>query len=174
MYFEAELKGRKYKIDVSEGRQHWHVTLEEVGREKEVHRIPKAEFMRMDDAVCFLFQSNSYMVDVVGSGTDYMVFTRGSFRQIRLYNDELLLHESLKGKGSLGGSSQVNAGMPGKIVKVFVKAGDKVSAGQVLLVMEAMKMENDIKAPADVVIKDVRIKPGDSVEAGAVLVTFES
>ncbi len=173
MYFEAELRKQKYKIDVSETATHWKISLQKGDEAKENHMIPKADYERMDDAVCFLFENNSYMVDVVGSGTEYMVFTRGHHREIKLYNDELLLHESFKRGGSLGSASQVNAGMPGKIVRVLVKPGDKVSANQVLLVMEAMKMENDIKAPQDVVVKEVRVKTGDSIESGALLVVFE-
>lgn len=173
MYFEAELKKQKYKVEVFETPTHWKISLQKGEEAKEQHLIPKADYERMDDAVCFLFQNNSYMVDVAGAGTDYMVFTRGHFREIKLYNDELLLHESLKHAGALGSASQANAGMPGKIVRVLVKPGDKVSAHQVLLVMEAMKMENDIKAPQDVVIKEVKVKVGDSVESGAVLVIFE-
>jgi biotin carboxyl carrier protein len=112
-------------------------------------------------------------MDVVGSGTDFNVFTRGSFQQIKLYNDEMLLHESLKGASLITNASQITAGMPGKIVKVFIKPGDKVSANQTLIVMEAMKMENDMKAPTDVTIKEVRVKEGQSVEAGTILALFD-
>ncbi len=74
---------------------------------------------------------------------------------------------------ALGGSDEIKAGMPGKIVKVLVKAGDKVSANQTLIVMEAMKMENDLKSPHDVTVKEVIVKEGQSVESGATLVVFE-
>jgi len=173
MYFEAKMRDQSYKLEVFETETHWRVSIEEQGKAKEQHNIPKADYQRMDDAVCFLFNNNSYMVDVVGAGTKYSVYTRGSFREITLFNDELLLHESLKGGGVLGSASQIAAGMPGKIVKVIVKKGDKVSANQVMIVMEAMKMENDIKAPHEVTVKEVKVKEGDSVESGAVLVIFE-
>jgi biotin carboxyl carrier protein len=63
--------------------------------------------------------------------------------------------------------------MPGRIVKVLVKPGDTVSARQGLVVVEAMKMENELRAPKDGRVVDVRIKEGMSVEANAVLVTLE-
>ncbi|MEQ1875483.1 MAG: biotin/lipoyl-containing protein [Bdellovibrionia bacterium] len=173
MYFEAKMRDKKWTIEVFETPAHWKVTLQKEGEPKQLHQISKIDYKRMDDAISFLFEGSSYMVDVVGEGVDYTVYTRGSYRQIKLFNDELLLHESLKGQGHLGGSDEITSGMPGKIVKVLVKAGDKVSANQTLLVMEAMKMENDMKAPHDVTVKEVRVKEGQSVERGATLVVFE-
>jgi biotin carboxyl carrier protein len=173
MYFEAEMRGKKWTVEVFESPTHWRVILQQEDKEKEVHQISKIDYKRMDDAISFLFEGSSYMMDVVGQGVDYTVYTRGSYRQIKLYNDELLLHESLKGQGALGGMDQIVAGMPGKIVKVLVKPGDKVSANQTLLVMEAMKMENDMKAPHAVTVKEVKVKEGQSIESGATLVVFE-
>ncbi len=173
MYFEALMRNKKWAIEVFETPNHWRVTLQQEGKDKEIHQISKVEYKKMDDAISFLFEGSSYMLDVVGEGIDYTVYTRGSYRQIKLFNDELLLHESLKGGSALGGSDELTAGMPGKIVKVLVKAGDKVSANQTLLVMEAMKMENDLKAPHAVTIKEVKVKEGQSIESGATLVVFE-
>jgi biotin carboxyl carrier protein len=62
--------------------------------------------------------------------------------------------------------------MPGKIVKIFAKPGDEIKAGQPLLIMEAMKMENEMRAASDVKIKEVLVKEGENVESGATLVTF--
>ena len=71
-----------------------------------------------------------------------------------------------------GGDHAVAAPMPGRVVRVLVEPGERVSAGQGLAVVEAMKMENEVSAPADGVVSDVRAAPGDSVEAGGVLVTL--
>ena len=76
--------------------------------------------------------------------------------------------------GGFGGVAELKAGMPGKIIEIFVKPGDEVKAGKPLLIMEAMKMENEMRASSDVKIKQVLIKQGDSVESGAVLIQFES
>jgi biotin carboxyl carrier protein len=62
--------------------------------------------------------------------------------------------------------------MPGLVLKIFVKDGDTVKKGDNLFVLEAMKMENIIKSPADVTVKTIRIKPGDKVEKGQVLIAF--
>ena len=68
--------------------------------------------------------------------------------------------------------SEVKAPMPGLVLKVFVSEGSEVKKGDNLFILEAMKMENIIKAPADVVVKTIKIKPGDKVEKGQVLIVF--
>ena len=67
---------------------------------------------------------------------------------------------------------QINAPMPGLVLEVQVKEGDQLKEGKPLLILEAMKMENVIKAPADVTIKEIKVKKGNSVDKNQVLVTF--
>lgn len=68
--------------------------------------------------------------------------------------------------------SEMKAPMPGMVLKIFVSEGAEVKKGDNLFVLDAMKMENIIKAPADVVIKSVKIKPGDKVEKNQILMLF--
>ena len=71
------------------------------------------------------------------------------------------------------GPSPVIAPMPGLIVRVAVQPGDQVQAGQGLVVMEAMKMENELRSPSGGTVKAVLVGPGATVEKGAVLVELE-
>jgi biotin carboxyl carrier protein len=68
--------------------------------------------------------------------------------------------------------SEIKAPMPGLVLKVLVEEGAEVKKGENLFVLEAMKMENIIKAPADVTVKTIKIKPGDKVEKGQILMMF--
>lgn len=70
------------------------------------------------------------------------------------------------------GSIQVTAPMPGKVVAVKASVGQAVKKGEVVLVLEAMKMENDIVAPEDGTIASINVANGDAVESGAVLATL--
>ena len=70
------------------------------------------------------------------------------------------------------GAVKVNAPMPGKILAVKANAGQAVKKGDVIIVLEAMKMENDIVAPQDGTIASVSCAVGDSVEAGALLASL--
>lgn len=173
MFFEAESDGIKYQVMVSESKNTWRVGIKEDTKDWRYHEIAKEDYRYLNETVSFLFNGSSYLIDVMPEGTDYTVYTRGVYKAIRVYNEEKLLHESLKAGGGFGGGSSLNSGMPGKIVKVFVQPGAAVKEGDPLLIMEAMKMENEMRAGSDVVIKEVLVKQGDNVESGAVLVTFE-
>ena len=70
------------------------------------------------------------------------------------------------------GSVKVTAPMPGKILSVKASAGQAVKKGEVILVMEAMKMENDIVAPQDGTVASINVSVGDAVESGATLATL--
>lgn len=70
------------------------------------------------------------------------------------------------------GAVKITAPMPGKIVAVKANAGAAVKKGQVILVLEAMKMENDVVAPQDGTLASVDVATGASVEAGSVLATM--
>ncbi|MBY0315722.1 MAG: acetyl-CoA carboxylase biotin carboxyl carrier protein subunit [Bdellovibrionales bacterium] len=178
MYFEANLKKKKYQINVSKREDNWSIQMRETPKDKsdegdwEEYSIPFGAFEEADNVISFIYKNESYLVDVVADGLDCQVFTRGSFHNVQIFNDEMLLHESFKTGGLGGAESALTSGMPGKIVKVFVKDGDEVKAGSPLLVMEAMKMENEMKASSDVKISKVHVKPGDTVEAGATLISF--
>jgi biotin carboxyl carrier protein len=71
------------------------------------------------------------------------------------------------------GPVAVQSPMPGKVVKVLVAVGDEVKAGQGVVVVEAMKMENELKAPKDGKVKSVAVKEGQPVEAGQTLATLD-
>ena len=75
--------------------------------------------------------------------------------------------------GDAAGPHQVVAPMPGKIVKVLVKAGHGVQQRQGLVVVEAMKMENELRSPKAGTVSEVRVEEGTLVEAGAILVIVE-
>lgn len=67
------------------------------------------------------------------------------------------------------GGTVVSAPMPGKILKVLVQPGAQVKNGQNIMVLEAMKMENEILAPSDGVVREVKVKEGDNVNTGDTL-----
>ena len=76
------------------------------------------------------------------------------------------------GKGAAGG--KVTASMPGRVVRVPVSVGDVVPPGGVVVVLEAMKMENDVKSPGGGRVVEIAVQEGKDVEAGALLVRLET
>ncbi|GAB3917940.1 biotin/lipoyl-containing protein [Mucilaginibacter boryungensis] len=98
------------------------------------------------------------------NGNTYAVSAKDQF--------DLLLDQLGMSNKDTSKISEIKAPMPGLVLKVFVAEGDVVQKGDNLFILEAMKMENIIKAPADVTIKTSKIKAGDKVEKGQVLMLF--
>ena len=88
--------------------------------------------------------------------------------------DERTRHiRSLTGAGTSDrGAAALKAPMPGLVVRILAEPGQAVSQGAGVVVLEAMKMENELKASADAKVKAVRVRPGEPVEKGQVLVEF--
>lgn len=72
-----------------------------------------------------------------------------------------------------GGAGALITQMPGKVVKIFKKEGDQVSKGETVLILEAMKMENEIKSGADGIVKAINIKEGQALDSGFLMVEIE-
>ncbi len=80
---------------------------------------------------------------------------------------------SASAAAAVSGPQRVEAEMPGKVVKVSHAAGDGVAEGEGVMILEAMKMENEIPSPIDGVVTELGVAEGDTVEAGALLFTVE-
>jgi pyruvate carboxylase len=88
----------------------------------------------------------------------------GNNRSVMVRDQSIKNSDAMREKADKGNANHVGAPMPGKVLKVNVKAGDEVKAGDVLMVTEAMKMETNIKAKADAKVAEVKFKEGDTVE----------
>jgi biotin carboxyl carrier protein len=82
---------------------------------------------------------------------------------------EAALAAALASAGGRGGSGTIKAPMPGRVVRVLVAEGEAVQADAPLLIVEAMKMENEVRAPGAGVVRRLSIAAGDTVEAGQLL-----
>lgn len=82
-------------------------------------------------------------------------------------------HRHASAEVGVEGTQTLTAPMPGRVVDVLVSVGDAVERGQGILVVEAMKMQNEVKSPKDGVVKDIRTAVGDAVNAGQVLAVVE-
>jgi biotin carboxyl carrier protein len=85
---------------------------------------------------------------------------------------DLLLEKMGMSSATANKVNNIKAPMPGLIINLKVAEGDTVKAGDQLLILEAMKMENILKSPGDGVIKKIKVKKGDSVEKNQVLIEF--
>jgi acetyl/propionyl-CoA carboxylase alpha subunit len=115
---------------------------------------------------------------VLIGGRSYEVIASGGSIRVngRVFSIEVFDPRGLRGRksGAAGeGRQNVAAMMPGKVIRVLVAQGDTVEAGQGLIVVEAMKMQNEMKSPKSGRIAEVKTKPGAAVAAGEVLIVVE-
>jgi biotin carboxyl carrier protein len=108
----------------------------------------------------------------------YILFLNGRVREFRVDNtvkiiDPKRLRSGQNSGGHHHGAAQIVAPMPGKVVRVQVEAGATVEKGVGVVVVEAMKMQNELKAPRAGVVVSLNVKPGDTVNAGDVLAVLE-
>ena len=104
----------------------------------------------------------------------YTLWLDGYRFEVEALDERARTIRELAGKSAgPSGPAPLIAPMPGLIVRVSVQAGDQVQAGQGLVVMEAMKMENELRAPAAGRVKTVLAGPGTAVEKGTVLIELE-
>ena len=128
------------------------------------------DFRELDPKVwSLLMEGRSYEVGIQQDGDEWGIDIYGVPHQVSAVDPRR------KALRLAGGSDQglLKTAMPGRVVRLLVAEGDTVSKGQPIIVVEAMKMENEMKAPTDGVIKSIRVEEGQAVEAGAALILVE-
>jgi biotin carboxyl carrier protein len=134
-----------------------------------------ADVIRIGQAWSLLLDGRSYELAIVErSPGELMVSVNG--RQVPVSMPAARPAVRVRGRGGAAGRQgpqRVVAPLPGRVVKVLVKPGDAVTARQALVVVEAMKMENELRSPRDGTVAEVRAAEGTSVEANAVLVVID-
>jgi len=120
----------------------------------------------------FLSQESVFSANIVGNKSDYVVSRAQGNLQFSVESEYRRIVGLLRGT-DLEQENIVYAKMPGKIVKVIKKAGDKVEKGDSVMVMEAMKMENELRASISGTVLSVMASEGQAVETGAVLMEIK-
>jgi biotin carboxyl carrier protein len=174
--FQLEIADRLRTVEVVRERHAYKVTVDGRARQVEAVRVgPDAWSLLVSDEA----GTTSRSVDAVvlsrpGNGT-LDVHLDGYRIPVHLRNGLGRRTRDLGGGRSDGptGPLRVLAPMPGKVVRLLVKAGDEVTARQGLVVVEAMKMENELRAARAGRIREVLVREGQSVDAGTALVIVE-
>ena len=128
-----------------------------------------------DNQFLLRLQHKVYLVDNVTVNGQNVEFTLdGNWVSVGVRDEQMLLLDRLGFKSALGaGKGQLNAPMPGKILEILCNTGDQVNQGDPVIILEAMKMENELKSPADGIIKSIKVTTGQSVEKNEFLLEVE-
>jgi biotin carboxyl carrier protein len=161
--FEVDAGGQPRAVEVAADGDAWQVRID--------GRVCRASMVRAGDRWSLLVASRSY--DVMfepAAGGAWQVHVNGRAVLAGLRTSAA----RLRGQSATGaGDGRVLAPMAGRVVKVLVAPGMAVEARQGVVVVEAMKMENELRAPHAGTVREVRVVEGASVEANAVLVVIE-
>ena len=147
---EVERYGSGYRVML--GEKSIIVDLVETGR--------FLRSLRLEDGTQFAFVHHR-------EGTMHHITLGGANIAVEIVDPLALRRKGTDDEAGAGGI--LKALMPGRVVRLLVKTGDVVSRGQSLLILEAMKMENDIQSPVDGVVDEIFINAGDTIEAGGQL-----
>ncbi|MEP6473595.1 MAG: biotin/lipoyl-containing protein [Gemmatimonadota bacterium] len=165
MKYFVTVDGREVEIEVDGGRV----------------RVDGREFQAHLSAVIgtplrhLLMDNRSMTLAIEGSRGRWQVAYHGDRREIEVLDERARHIRSLTGQaGKARGAGALKAPMPGLVVRIAVADGQKVEAGAGLVVLEAMKMENELRAAAAGTVRAVKVTPGQAVEKGQVLIEFDN
>ena len=167
MRLTAIIGENERQLDVTRSGEGFAVSID-----GELHQV---EATRMDGATwLLLIDGKSYEVDVEGEDEEELgVRVRGQIHRLRVMDERRLRMRMASGAFQAEGVQVIKAPMPGKVVQVLVAVGDEVEEGQGVVVIEAMKMENELRATKAGVVKELPAQAGDLVEAQAPLALIE-
>jgi biotin carboxyl carrier protein len=169
MRLNAEVEGEKFSIEVR--REGGRVFADVGGRsyELEASALGGGQYLLLHEGRVYDCRVSA---ETGGARGVSEVNVRG-----RAYGVTLTDPKHLRGAGGAhahdAGQAQVTAPMPGKVVRVMVEVGQQVEAGQGVVVVEAMKMQNELKSPKAGTVTELRAEPGSTVNAGDVLAVIE-
>lgn len=136
------------------------------------NEVLELEGQRTEGGVALRIGDRSLDIPVDARADRSVVHVDGQRIDVELQSARVHAMQQALGVGAGGAGSELVSPMTGKVVLVSVEPGDEVEEGRTLVIVEAMKMENELRAAADVVIGEVHVAPGDLVNPGDVLVSF--
>lgn len=166
MKFDVLRNGRTIQLDISNDGMSYKLTTGGETIEFQCARVS-------ENVLSLMIGDRSYTAHVHGSPPAYSVHLQ----------DLSYEYEVLEGGFGVGGEasrpgaagpSRIVAPMPGKVVAVLRAPGDEVKEGDGVAVIEAMKMQNEMRAPRSGRVKEIRVKPGETIESGAVVAVIEA
>ncbi len=152
----------------------FHMTLDGKHYDVDARRMPS-------QIVHILMDNHSYDVDLerLAKKSDTLdgrihVRVRGRVLRFEILDERRIKMKEAQGfRFDVGGVANIDSPMPGKVIKILKSEGDEVKEGEGIIVVEAMKMENELRSPKAGKVRDIKVKEGDAVEAGARLAQIE-
>lgn len=165
MVYEILVGGKPHRLELERVLDKWECRLDE-------QLIDVDAVITRRDVLSLLIDGHAYEIKREQTATDLHMWV-GSTRFAVELHDPRSLRSRKKAAGDEKGPRKVLAPMPGRVVRVLVAENSEVEAGQGIVVVEAMKMQNEIKSPKKGVVKKISAAPGAAVNPGDVLAIVE-
>lgn len=165
MIYEVTIAGELHKVELARVGASWRCHLN--GRE-----VPIDVSSLQHGVLSLLIGGKSYEIKQETTATESNIVI-GSERLPAVVRDPRSLRSRKSSGMEVEGVKKIRASMPGKVVRILVPAGAAVKAGQGIVVIEAMKMQNEMKSPKEGTVKKINVTEGAPVEAGQVLAEVE-
>ncbi len=165
MIYEVTVAGKTQRVELVQGESGWLCKLS--GREFPLDVISTAEGI-----LSILVDGKSYEIKQETAGTQTNIVV-GNERFDAVVRDPRSFRSRRRTDSGAEGVKKIIAPMPGKVVRILAPPGTEVEAGQGVLVIEAMKMQNELKSPKKGKVKKLNVAPGAAVDAGQVLAEIE-
>jgi biotin carboxyl carrier protein len=166
MKLQAEINGEKHDVEITRNGDIVRATVD--GRSYELEASEPEHNV-------FLLKNNGriFEADVsVAAGKPHQVRVGSEEFEIKLI-DPKRLRGSAGSEDAVDGTAEIKTAMPGKVVRIIAAAGTVVQKGDGIIVVEAMKMQNEMRSPKDGVVREIRAAEGSTVNAGEILAVIE-
>jgi biotin carboxyl carrier protein len=165
MKYVTTINGQEYEVEIVDER---HVRVGD--------KLLTVDFESVSGQPVYslILDGKSFESFVYQGDEDWEVLLRGRQYQVKVEDErEKRLRAAAGGGVAEGGEFHLKAPMPGLVVSVPVEEGQEIAKGQVLLILESMKMQNELKAPRDGTVGRIRVKAGESVEQKQTLLSVQ-
>lgn len=163
--YEILIEGRPHKLELTREGEHWRCTVD--GEPIDANAI-----VTRPDVLSIVIGGHAYEVKRERTPNDTHLWVKNSRFAVEVRDPRSLRSRRAKA-ASTEGPQKIAAAMPGKIIRILAPAGTTVEAGQGIIVVEAMKMQNEMKSPKSGKVKQVLVTENATVNAGDVLAIIE-
>ena|SRR5437870_2134961 len=165
--YMAILEGTEHELEVEElAANSLRVKFDNNQFDVDVRQVGRTSFS-------ILVGERAFDLEVAREGDELLVASRGSSTRVTLIDAARRRRGGADGRPDAAGRAELKAMMPGRVVNLLVSVGEEVVHRQGVVVVEAMKMENELKSPKTGKVVEIRVAPGQTVEKGEILLVIE-
>ncbi len=162
MKLQAELNNEKHEIEIKRDGDKVFARIDDREYNLEASEVePNVYLLKNDNRIFQVYVAPNGMVNL------------GNHQFEIAISDPKRLRGSNAAGANAAGTSEIKTAMPGKLVRILTEVGAEIKLGDGVLVVEAMKMQNEMKAPKDGIVKEIRFAEGATVNAGDILAVIE-